>query len=135
MLPQLQRRDRVTLLPPVTDPSATLVVVEDDEQVRRALERFLIGHGFDVRSFESAEAWLAQFCSAQCAIVDINLPGLSGLELEARLHLERRIVPMVFITGYDKPSNGNGRRRVILRKPFDAATLLAAIRRATGVTD
>jgi FixJ family two-component response regulator len=48
----------------VTDRGATLVVVEDDEYVRRALTRFLRLHGYGVRAFDSAEAWLAGICPA-----------------------------------------------------------------------
>ena len=62
-----------------------LAVVDDDPDVRSALRRLLRSHGHDVHAFESAEAYLAADCRADCAILDIQLPGLSGLDLEGRL--------------------------------------------------
>ena len=118
----------------MTDRRPTLVVVEDDEDVRRALTRFLGLYGYGVRAFDSAEAWLAGICPADGAIIDINLPGMSGLELDERLRLEGRSIPTVFITAHDKPRPAPA-GRIILQKPFDPQSLLEAIEHALGATD
>jgi len=118
----------------VTERRPTLVFVEDDEGVRRALTRFLSLHGYGVRSFDSAEAWLAGIQPADGAIIDINLPGMSGLELDARLRREGRAIPTVFITAHDEPEPAPA-SQVILRKPFDAQSLLGAIEHALAARD
>jgi CheY-like chemotaxis protein len=122
--------DGVRRSPTVTDRRITLVVVENDEHVRRALTRFLCSRGYGVRAFDSAEAWLAGICPADGAIIDINLPGMSGLELDERLRREGRAIPTVFITAHDEPGP-SPTRRVILQKPLDAQALLDAIEHAT----
>jgi two-component system response regulator FixJ len=120
--------DGVRPTPTVTDRRPTLVLVEDDDHVRRALTRMLGSCGYDVRAFDSAEAWLAGTCPADGAIIDINLPGMSGLELDERLTHEGRAIPTVFITAHDEP--GPATNRVILQKPLDAQDLLDAIEHA-----
>jgi FixJ family two-component response regulator len=117
----------------VTDRRPTLVVVEDDDHVRRALTRMLCSRGYGVRVFDSAEAWLAAICPADGAIVDINLPGMTGLELDERLRREGRAIPTVFITADDEP--GPATSRVILQKPLDTQTLLDAIEDALAARD
>ena len=118
----------------VTERSPTLVVVEDDEDVRRALTRFLRLHGYDVRVFDSAEAWLAAVSPADGAIIDINLPGMSGLELDERLRREGLALPFVFITAHDEPAPAAA-SRIILRKPLDPQSLLNAIEHALASTN
>jgi FixJ family two-component response regulator len=119
----------------VTDRRATLVVVvDDDEHVRRALARFLCSLGYGVRTFDSAEAWLAGFCPADVAIIDINLPGMSGFELDERLRREGGAIPTVFITAHDEPGPAPA-RRVILRKPLDAQALADAIEHGLATRD
>jgi len=118
----------------VTDRRPTLVVVEDDEHVRRALTRFLRLHGYGVRAFDSAEAWLAGICPADGAIIDINLPGMSGLELDERLRREGRAIPTVFITAHDEPGPAP-ESRIILQKPLDEQSLLDAIEHALATRD
>lgn len=118
----------------MTDRRPTLVVVEDDEHVRRALARLLGSRGYGVRAFDSAEAWLASICPADGAIVDINLPGMSGLELDERLRREGRAFPIVFITAHDEAGPAAA-GRVILQKPLDAQALLDAIENALADGD
>ena len=120
-------------LPAVTSPAQpTLVVVEDDEHVRRALERFLGSYGYVVRAFDSAEAWLACIAPADCAIVDINLPGMSGFELDEQLRVNGHRIVTVFITAHDetRACGPLPPRRLILQKPLDERRLLDAIERA-----
>lgn len=112
-----------------------LAVVDDDVDVRRAMGRFLRSYGHDVQAFESAEAYLADHCEPDCAILDLELPGLSGLELEQRLREQGCRVPVVFVSAHDDLV---ARTRSIqpgaqfLRKPLDETGLLAAIAHATG---
>ena len=113
----------------MTDRRITLVIVEDDEHVRRALTRFLCSRGYGVRTFDSAEAWLAGIFPADGAIIDLNLPGMSGLGLDERLRREGRGLPTVFITGHDEPGPAPT-GRVILQKPFDPQALLDALENA-----
>ena len=118
----------------MTDPRPSLVVVEDAEDVRRALTRFLSSHGYGVRAFDSAEAWLAAICAADVAIIDINLPGMSGLELDDRLRREARAIPTVFITADDEPGPERESRTILL-KPFDPQSLLDAIDHVIATRD
>ena len=115
------------------DQRPTLVVVEDDDHVRRALTRLLCSRGYGVRAFDSAEAWLAGICPADAAIIDINLPGMSGLELDEWLRRDGREIPTVFITAHDEPRPATS--RVILQKPLDAHALLDVIEEALAARD
>ena len=110
-----------------------LVVVDDDRDIRRALQRFLRSCGHDVLVFDSAEAYLSQQTEADCAILDVELPGLSGFELEDRLVREGRGIPVVFITAHDELAARAGlhARTAFLKKPLDEQDLLDAIARAT----
>jgi FixJ family two-component response regulator len=113
----------------------TLAVVEDDLAIRRAIGRFLRSAGHDVHVFESAEAYLALRCDADCAILDVKLPGLNGFELEERMRREGRHTPVVFITANDELGSLAARGRThapLLRKPIDEGGLLDAITRATN---
>lgn len=112
-----------------------LAVVDDDQEIRRAVGRLLRSCGHVVHVFESAEAYLARDCDADCAILDVHLPGISGFELEGRLRQAGRRIPVVFITARDDlATRAAARDRCVpcLSKPFDDARLLDAIERATS---
>lgn len=111
-----------------------LAVVDDDLDVRRAMGRFLRSYGHDVQAFDSAEAYLADHYEPDCAILDLELPGLSGLELEQRLRQQGCHVPVVFVSAHDDlvaRTRAIQPRAQFLRKPLDEAGLLAAIAHAT----
>ena len=111
-----------------------LVLVDDDLHIRRAIGRLLRAHGHEVHLFESAEAYLADRCEADCAIFDITLPGLSGLQLEEQLRHEGRTLPVVFITARDDLSVRAAAARIacpLIGKPLDEEGLLDAIARVT----
>src|SRR5262249_2637618 len=113
-----------------------IVVIDDDESVRKALRRLFRSSGRDVTTFASAEEFLqaTEQLAPGCLILDVHLPGLSGLELQERLQAEGRVVPIVFITAY-----GNDQVRALalqagavafLEKPFEEQALLEAVERA-----
>jgi FixJ family two-component response regulator len=113
---------------------STLVAVVDDEAaVRIALGRLLRLAGYEVASFESGEKFLASLLLHRpaCALLDVNMPGLSGLQVKARLLSARIDLPVVFITASDDPAverlafEAGGLR--VLHKPFGNDALLAAI--------
>ena len=113
----------------------TLIVVDDDLDIRQAVGRSLRSHGYEVHLFESGEECLAQDRDADCAIVDIGLPGVNGFEMEEQLRKRGRAMPVVFVTAQDDLAR-RARLRTpmpVLRKPIEERDLLEAIERATGL--
>jgi FixJ family two-component response regulator len=117
-------------------PSPIIFVVDDDRSMCQATQRLLNAAGFQARTFESAEALLDSGAvdDAACFVLDVNLPGLSGFELAARLGANgTRHIPVIFITAYDQPGSAAKAQELhalaYLRKPFAAAELLTAVRR------
>jgi FixJ family two-component response regulator len=112
-----------------------IAVVEDDAGMNKAIGRLLRAAGFEPVSFTSAEELLQTEAveSAVCLILDIHLPGRSGLELARFLATSGRTKPIIFITGQDTPSLSDEAARLghaYFRKPFEGKALLAAIGRA-----
>ncbi len=113
-----------------------ICVIDDDRSVRRALRRLLWAEAFAVEVFGSAEEFLASEhrANARCLVLDVNLIGLSGLELQEQLLLTGASPPIVFITAYDDRVARDRACRAgavdYLRKPFDDKALLDAINRA-----
>ena len=112
----------------------TLAVVEDDVDVRTALNRLLRAMGHQVRPFSSAEEFAKDRPDIDCLILDIRLPGLNGLELRAQMRADGERLPLVFITGDADYSLGSDIPTdvPILRKPFDEDSLVAALGSAVG---
>jgi FixJ family two-component response regulator len=114
--------------------SAPYVAIVDDElQVRRALDRLLKAAGLETQAFGSGAAYLrgAALRAPDCLVLDLHIPGMSGLELLRELQASGRQVPTVVITADDAPE---ARRRceaagasAYLRKPLDDQLLLDAI--------
>ncbi|MCA9157874.1 MAG: response regulator [Planctomycetales bacterium] len=113
-----------------------IVVVEDDASLSQAIERVLRAGGYQPILFNSAEATLnAGIASeADCLVLDINLPGMSGFELYEKMNSIAESLPAIFITAHDEPLL---RERVTqlgasgyYPKPFLGKTLLAAIGQA-----
>ena len=108
----------------------TLAVVDDDDDVRTALNRLLKAMGYRVIGFASAEDFEARTVEVDCAIIDMRLPGIGGLELSERLRQRPSPIPVVLVTGdahrlaADLPAYGE---RPFLNKPFDEHTLSIAI--------
>lgn len=117
-----------------------IAIVDDDESVRSAVHGVLKSGGYEARAFASACEFLqsGQQRTAACLITDVRMPGMSGLELQARLAEENCRIPIIFITAY-----GNSRMRsqamkggavVFLGKPFDDKVLLDSVRAALAMT-
>jgi len=111
-------------------------LVDDDPGVRRSLSRVLREEGFEVRSFESAEAFLARpdATARGCLVLDVTMPGLDGLALQRRLSEDGPTMPIVFLTGYgDIPMSVRAIKAGaadFLTKPVTSAALVAAVRAA-----
>ena len=114
----------------------TVYVVDDDAPLRRALRRLLRAAGFDVETFESAEAFLAARHTSppDCLVLDIRLGALSGFDLYDRLRNSGLSAPVIFITGHDDAATREQARKIdaagYIRKPFDETSLISAIEAA-----
>ena len=113
-----------------------VAIVDDDELMRNALEGLLKAAGMPARAFASAEEFLESGQSQQtaCLIADIRMPGMSGLELQAKLNAEHCCIPTIFITAH---GDTNLRMRALragatecLTKPFKNEILLSNVRAA-----
>jgi FixJ family two-component response regulator len=121
---------------PAAAPVAVVHVVDDDEAVRDSLGWLLEANGFAVRTHASAEQLLASAgeleAHAGCLIVDVRMPGMSGLELHEELLRRGLGVPLLFVTGHgDVPMAVASMKRGavdFLEKPFNAEHLCAIVR-------
>jgi FixJ family two-component response regulator len=110
-----------------------ITVVDDDESVRDALENLISSVGFEVKLFASAESFLDSDAPFQtdCAVLDLRLPGMNGLELQRRLSTDGQRTPVVIITaqGDDKTQTEAVAAGAVafLKKPIKEEVLLAAI--------
>lgn len=113
-----------------------IVVVDDDESIRLALEGLLKEAGLHVRSFASAEDFLKSGEQHQsgCLVADIRMPGMSGLDLQARLNAENCSIPTIFITAHGDEKIRLRAMRAgaveFLSKPFDDELLLESVQAA-----
>jgi FixJ family two-component response regulator len=106
-----------------------LAVVDDDVDVRTAINRLLRALGHEVSLFSSAEEFAVARPDADCLILDIRLPGLNGLELRDRMYSSGDLMPIVFITGDGDRFLGDGPPpdAPMLYKPFDEEALTTAL--------
>jgi len=116
-----------------------VVVVDDDDSVRSAVQDLLEAVGFPAQGFASAEEFLKSGKQHQttCLITDIRMPGMSGLELQAQLNAERCKIPIIFITAHgDEKMRLQARREgavEFLSKPFDDEVLIDSVRAALEI--
>ena len=110
-----------------------IAVVDDDESVREALPDLLREFGYEAGGFSSAEEFLAsdEFKHAECLVLDIAMPGMSGLDLQRELIRQGRKIPIVFITAHGDEAVRLGIRErgavECLLKPFSDTALLEAL--------
>jgi FixJ family two-component response regulator len=111
-------------------------IIDDDEAIRRSLDDLIRSAGLRARGFSSAEAFLQsnQRSETDCLILDLCLPGMSGLELQRQLAEGNFDLPIILMTAHER---GDQRRQAVeagavafLSKPFEEADLLNAIDRA-----
>ena len=117
----------------MSSPPPLIAVVDDEESIRRALERLLRSAGFAVETFASGADFLRSVldhCPA-CVVLDLHMPDLSGLDVQLFLARDRVPVPVIMVTGHETPE---ARARLMargatacLRKPVDDKLLFAAI--------
>jgi len=109
-------------------------VIDDDPSMARMLQRVITAAGFDVVSFASAEEFLssAALADSACLILDVNLPGMSGIDLQQHLHDAGREIPIIFISAQ---ADEIIKQRVLecgalgfFNKPFSIDSLLATVR-------
>jgi RNA polymerase sigma factor (sigma-70 family) len=116
-------------------PAATVFVVDDDTSVRRSVQRLLESVGLSVETFASAADYLAaEDGRPGCLIVDVRMPGLSGLDLQQELAARHLARPIIFITAHgDIPMSVRAMKMGavdFLPKPFNEQSLLDAVNRA-----
>jgi FixJ family two-component response regulator len=116
-----------------------IAVVDDDESIRRTTKLLIESFGFRAHVFESAEEILTfdDLDTTSCLIVDLQMPGMDGLQLQSQLAATGRGIPIIFITAYDSRES---RRRAMqagavafLGKPFSDEQLLETIQLALKI--
>jgi len=117
----------------MTQVEATVFVVDDDASVRTALKRLIQSIGFQVKTFDSAQAFLehAPRDKPACLILDVRMPGMSGIELQKQLTNAGFLMPIIFITGHGSiPMSVKAVKAGavdFIEKPFDDQKLIDAI--------
>jgi FixJ family two-component response regulator len=118
----------------VISPASLVTVVDDDESVRESLPELIRTYGYRAESFASAEDFLASghLGDTNCLVLDVAMPGMSGLDLQRELRRRRQAIPIIFITAHTSQVD---RERLIrqgaiacLFKPFDPSALIEAIK-------
>jgi two-component system, LuxR family, response regulator TtrR len=122
---------------PLTKPRGLVYVVDDDDAVRDSMRWLLEGNGFTVRCFAEAESLLRTLPQEKhpvCLVLDVRMPGMSGVELHEKLLSQAIHVPVIFVTGHgDVPMAVESMKRGavdFLEKPFNDVELCALIDKA-----
>lgn len=122
----------------MTESKPTVYVVDDDPSVRDSTELMLKSVGFNVRTFGSAQAFLEVDLREDlgCLVLDVRMPGMSGLDLQEKLVSGKTPLPVIFITGHGTvPMSVRAMKAGavdFLQKPFEEQDLLDAINRAVA---
>ncbi|WP_243455650.1 response regulator transcription factor [Sphingosinicella sp. BN140058] len=120
----------------MSEANPMVIIVDDDVSIRESLQPALELAGWTVKSFESATAFLESEApeGPSCLLLDVSLPDLSGLDLQARIADRRAEMPIIFMTGYgDVPMTVRAMKAgaaEFLTKPLDEEILFAAVERA-----
>ena len=111
-----------------------VAIVEDDTALRDALERLLRSEGFAARGFASAEEFLGTGETPRCLILDLRLPGMSGMELLTTLRQRQMRAPVVMITGHGDIPQAVAAVKAgafdFIEKPYDPDALMTVLRKA-----
>lgn len=117
----------------MNEASSTVYIVDDDPKVRVGLERLLRSGGYQAALFESAGQFLERLPAdvSGCLLLDVDLPGLTGLELQQILNQRGNVLPVIFLTGHGSIPMGVKAIKAgavdFLTKPCDGEALLAAV--------
>ena len=123
-------------MPESQERNAVIAVVDDDPSVRRGLQRLIRSLGWEAEAFASAQDFLAsaQAASSSCLVLDLQLPGLSGLDLQKRMAEIGLEIPIIFLTGHGNiPASVQAMKAgaiEFLTKPVDEQDLVRAIQEA-----
>jgi two-component system response regulator FixJ len=115
-----------------------VAVVDDEEPVRRSMERLLRSAGYEVALFAEGATFLDSLGRARpaCVLVDGNMPGMDGREVLRRLAAEPARVPVIVVSGHDSPDNRRAAAELgalaFFTKPFDPDALLRALAAAVS---
>src|SRR5262245_35649009 len=116
--------------------SQLVAIVDDDRSVQSALKDLMESAELSARCFGSAEEFLESHQRSQtaCLVLDVRMPGMSGLELQAKLKAEGSRIPILFVTAHDDPEMKMQAMKAgaigFLTKPFDDDVLLERVRPA-----
>lgn len=117
-----------------------VAVVDDEDAIRKALERLLRSAGLAVQTFGSGQEFLQSFAARRpdCVVLDISMPGMTGFDVQVQLKSACALMPVIFITALDDPGDCPRAMQAgaagFLRKPFGDEELLDAIAAAVGTT-
>jgi FixJ family two-component response regulator len=114
----------------------TIIIIDDDELLREAMECLVQTLGYDVRTFASAEEYLRSGCvrESSCVITDVQMPGMTGIDLLARLTADGYRIPVILVSGSPEEELRSRAMKSgaigFLQKPFDIEALAVCLRRA-----
>jgi FixJ family two-component response regulator len=117
-----------------------VAIIDDDASANRALGRLLRGAGFEPSGFESAERFLSDPARSSflCLLVDIQLTGMSGVELQRQLQAEGSRLPIIFITAHDDPASRTEAIKLgcvaYFRKTDPGSLIVDSLRRVTATS-
>ena len=113
-------------------PNQSIAIIDDSASVRRSLESLLRSLGFIVASFESAQAFLASNARVSCVVTDVEMPGMTGIDLYEAMRADKDTTPVIFITAASEQQVRQrlGSNPCVLGKPFEAAQLLQCVQQA-----
>jgi FixJ family two-component response regulator len=115
-----------------------IFIIEDDDAIRDSLRLLLECVGLEAREFSSAETFLDgwKFADEDCLVLDVHMPGMSGLDLLDELRQRGDKVPVIVVTGLPSAANIARARAAgalaILEKPFKPGEILGLVRQASG---
>jgi len=121
--------------------AATVFVVDDDDGMRRGMEFLIDSAGYPVRAFDSAKAFLDAYRPGTkgCLLLDVRMPGMSGLELQQHLRAERIGIPVIIVTAFANVPMAVQAIKAgafdFIEKPFEGSELLARVRRALALAE
>lgn len=115
-----------------------IAIVDDEEPIRRALDRLIRSASFEAETFSSGEAFLETVTEHRpdCVVLDLDMPRVDGLRVQAWLTRAGLNIPVIVLTGWDSPEAHrlaiDGGAFAYFRKPVDGEALLTALAAATG---